>query len=697
MILTSGQLYDLLSKAKKKATQTGPRGGKFYVSTEGSKVYTGEPSVPPPSTRPPPVVHHFISAAPHSSAKTQSPVAVEANVEITKLPMKQKVVPAEQRFRPKTKSTPSSRVAVKEAMKRWPAYVCRSCRAVILPTFAKQTQRNRVLGVKPLVHTSKLGQVTVVGWQVHTEEEGVHETYNADSKAEAASLAEDLRQHFQEEEPWQKKDELIAVHKTVIEGESKHHTLLEPGAVQPEMVGKKLCPDCFGKHEVISREVTGRTAIKPTRESKAVARQRAKEQKQKERALEAALKKFPGKRTEAERQLVSEHEAIQNTRQRAEEEKRQQQRRAQGRKASEQVWIESQEQAALAKLRHYYRDRLIRQGKDPSDAAREAANLTDAELRKFQEEMARAHAKRREETIKQIETESGSRKVVPVVSGYEIEEHMERRRQGAPGGEERGIYEETLHPAEAKAAELLRTARLRERELEKEKGPAKEEKPKKRVDPFLKWLKEHAKAEARRIKRQQRKAKKGFGLFISLNKGPIWESAKTPEEAEYWRKEAEKDFPRRKPVSEPKKIKTEEPKKPPRDIDLELAHHLTHVFHHIDHWGGGARSMAHEPAFQHHWEEAHKLIQQGADAQDRHFDAVGKHHQKRADQLVPSPHLGVRRSESHMANRRYHSRMEGAANHLYHMPSIARELRTRISDSHGNPPSLYRLRRLTNN
>lgn len=657
MFLTSGQLYDLLSKAKKKATQTGPRGGKFYVSTEGSKVYTGEPSVTPPPTRPSPVVHHFISAAPHSSTKTQSPVSVEANVEITKLPMRQKVVPAEQRFRPKAKSTPSSRVSVKEMMKRWPAYVCRSCRAVILPTFAKDTKKNRVLEVKLLTHKDQLGKLHSVGWQVHTEEEGVRETYNTDSKAEAEALAEDLRQHFQEEEPWQKKDELLAVHKTVIEGESKHHTLLEVGDIQPEMIGKKLCPDCFGKHEVISREVTGRTeAPKPTRESRKAARQREQEQKQKARTLEGALKKFPGKRTEAEQQLVAEHEAIQNTRQRAEDEKRKQYRRAQGRKGSEEVWIESQEQAALAKLRHYYRDRLIRQGKEPAEAAREAANLSDAELRKFQDEMTRAHAKRREETIKEIEAESGGRRVVPVASGYEIEEHMERRRHGVAGGEERGIYKETFRPVEAKIADLLRTARLRERMEEKET--------------------------------QEKKTKKSLCVF--LNKA-IWESHKTPEEAEHWRKEAEKDFSHKPWSSEskPKKIKTEEPKKPPRDIDLELAHHLTHVFHHIDHWGGGARSMAHEPSFQHHWEEAHKLIQQGADAQDRHFDKVGKHHQGRADQLVPAQGLAGS-SESHMARRRYHSRMEGAANHLYHMPSIARQLRTRISDSHGNPPSLYR-------
>jgi hypothetical protein len=653
MFLTSGQLYDLLSKAKKKATQTGSRGGRYYVSTEGSKIYTGEPSVPAPSTRPLPTLHHFVSMAPHSSQKTQSPVSVEAEVEVTKLPMRQRVVPAEQRFRPKAKITTSSRASVQEAMKRWPAYVCRSCRAVILPTFAKDTKRNQVDKIESEVDEKGVPK----SWHVVTEEEGVKERYRAASKAEATQLSEDLRQHFRGEEPWQRRDDLIAVHQTKIEGEQKHSTLLEPGVVQPEMVGQKLCPDCFGKHEVISREVTGRTKIKHTAETRRVAHQKEKEQKQKERSIQIALKKFPGKRTQAEKQLVDEHEAIQRTRQRAEDERRKKEDNW-GKKKSEEVWIEGQEQAALMKLRHQYCDKLIREGKNRAEAGREAANLTNEELSKFQQEQVRAHGKRREDTIKEVEAESGSRHVIPVFYGHEIEEHMERRRHEAPGGEERGVYRETIHPVQAKISELLRTARMRERIEEKEESKGK-------------------------------KIKKSLCVF--LNKS-IYQSAKSPEEAAMHRKWAEEDFSAPSPKIEyGEGVAKPEPKsEPKRDIHLELAHHLTHVYHHIDR-GRASQSKAHEASFQHHWEAAHKLIQQGADSQSRHFDEVGRHHQRKADQLIPAQGLAGA-SEEHLAKRRYHSRMEGAASHLYHVPSIMRQLRTRISDSHGNVPSLYRLR-----
>jgi len=657
MFLTSGQLYDLLSKAKKKATQTGSRGGRYYVSTEGSKIYTGEPSVPAPSTRPLPTLHHFVSMAPHSSQKTQSPVSVEAEVEVTKLPMRQRVVPAEQRFRPKAKITTSSRASVQEAMKRWPAYVCRSCRAVILPTFAKDTKRNQVDKIESEVDEKGVPK----SWHVVTEEEGVKERYRAASKAEATQLSEDLRQHFRGEEPWQRRDDLIAVHQTKIEGEQKHSTLLEPGVVQPEMVGQKLCPDCFGKHEVISREVTGRTKIKHTAETRRVAHQKEKEQKQKERSIQIALKKFPGKRTQAEKQLVDEHEAIQRTRQRAEDERRKKEDNW-GKKMAGEVWIEGQEQAALMKLRHQYCDKLIREGKNRAEAGREAANLTNEELIKFQQEQVRAHGKRREDTIKEVEAESGSRHVIPVFYGHEIEEHMERRRHEAPGGEERGVYRETIHPVQAKISELLRTARMRER-IEEKEAP----------------------------KGRKRKIKKGLCLF--LNKS-IYQSAKSPEEAAQHRQWAKEDFSAPSPeIEKPREPKVEKPKEPERDIHMEAAHHLTHVFHHIDQ---ARHFQGHELSFHKHWEAARQLIKQGADPKSEHFDKVGRHYYGK---YVGLRLRGTRRLGSGerypgrlplpgsdgSGGQRLLGRLSSMADHLYHTPSAVRRLRNRIANSSGTP------------
>ena len=479
MLLSAAQLHDQLCKSKKKATHTGKLGGRYYISDTGKKVYTGEPPVErtvvvdretgkkihtgdlPAGEVDSPTLRHFIST-PHTSGDTQS--KVQAKVEVTKRAAEKEDLSL--RFRPKAKITSSSMASAKVAQRYWRAYRCRSCGAFILPTFADRTKWNRVLGVEyhPL-H----------GWVVNTEEEeGYHDSYPVSSRDEGLALAEDLKEYFHAQGPWQVAGEVLEVHKTKIEGQHKHVELLEPGEPPPDAVARKVCDDCYRHYEVVSRTTDpGRTKIKSTPESRAAARERRK----KERSLMMALKKDPKKRTPEERQMVSEHEAIEATRQREAKEREKEEKRTGKRREYEEAMFARQEQAALEKLRHQYKEKLIREKHmDPADAAEQAAKMTEEEAREFQLEQLKAASKRREETIKQLQEEHGGERVESYFDPGTLQAHVERRRHGLKGGEKHGGYRETLRPAEAAMAERARTAKLRERQKEaKKKGKGKKQ------------------------------------------------------------------------------------------------------------------------------------------------------------------------------------------------------------------------------
>lgn len=463
MILTATQLHDLICKAKKKATQTGKRGGRYYISSSGKKVYTGEPAAPVQEKKSP-ALKHFLST-PHTSTDTQSPV--QAQVEVTVLEPRQRVVPAELRFRPKAKQTPSSRVHVKIAQKRWRAYFCRSCRAAIIPQFADQTRWNKVRDVYPVEEKGE-----VKHWIVETEEEGSLEQYKFPNGAQARQFASDIREHFRDEGPWQRKDQIIQIAKTTLEGGHKHTEILEPGEPPPEAIAARVCDDCYRHNEVLSREVTGRTVIASTPASRKTARERKKLERQQERKLQAALKKDPQKRTPEQQQLVSQHEATELMRKRTAEEQAKEEAKTEKRKQYEEAMFEREEKAALEKIRHLYQQYLVKEkGMTPAKAAKEAAKLTPQEARDFQMQRLREHSERRAEKIKQLEKEHAGKRAEAFFDAGDLQAHMERRRQGMKGGEEHGAYRETLHPAEAAAAERARTARLRERqEQAKKKG-----------------------------------------------------------------------------------------------------------------------------------------------------------------------------------------------------------------------------------
>lgn len=98
-MLTAAQLFDLL-KAKKMATHTGPRGGRYYVSSSGEKVYVGK----------------------------------EAGIRLAPGPVDESLE-GEMHVRPERHviNWPTSRTVSKIAQERWPAYVCRSCHHPVVP------------------------------------------------------------------------------------------------------------------------------------------------------------------------------------------------------------------------------------------------------------------------------------------------------------------------------------------------------------------------------------------------------------------------------------------------------------------------------------------------------------------------------------------------------------------------------------
>lgn len=133
-------------------------------------------------------------------------------------------------------------------------------------------------------------------------------------------------------------------------------------------------------------------------------------------------------------------------------------------------------------------------------------------------------------------------------------------------------------------------------------------------------------------------------LFITLSKaaGEAFARPKTRAEAEYWKKEAEKDFSSLKPVhvEEHKESETIEPKP---DYRLQAAHHVA-AFHAQNNmhrsWAEGEgdttsrdqRRRAERAA--HHWKEASRLIGEGHVPTADHFRQIRVLHKKNFDKKL---------------------------------------------------------------
>jgi len=403
MLLTATQLYDLsldLVKAKKQATKTGPRGGRFYLTQTGEKIYPGEVKADPPL-----LLH--VASAPHLGKTHQ-------NVEVRIAPGKKE--PSEFKQRMQISPDRQSRRAYAQAQQssNWPAYFCRDCKSAIVPN------HDHPVTVKRAIKNPRTGKT-----ETHVEEILGHttEVMKVDSKT----------------------------------GEKKWISPPDPAAV-----AQKRCPDCYSKSEVLSREITGRTpALKPTKRSREVVRER----KSTEKRLQIVLAKPENKRTTEQQKIVDEHQAIASTKKRAEEARI----KAQGvptaeRREKEATWAENKETGAKAQLRDKFKNHLIKQGMDASEAELASLSLTDEDVREFQSQQAREKAAHRTETAKRVGEEVAGKEISRVVGLGDLLDLMARRRHGVSGSEEQhGLTVEGLKPVKAREAERLRTQRLRER------------------------------------------------------------------------------------------------------------------------------------------------------------------------------------------------------------------------------------------
>jgi hypothetical protein len=176
-MMTSSQLFDL-SKAKKMATHTGPRGGRYYISESGEKIYVGK----------------------------------EAGVKVAPGPVDPKLQGEMHARTPRhVINWPTSRTVTKIAQEKWPAYVCRSCRAPVVP------------------HHS-VGVMT----GIHTETHGV---------PEAKVITEEKEGVVTVKRKYEKVGETVRV-MTRKPGEEKFR--VEYGW-KPEWVATRLCDKCYEK------------------------------------------------------------------------------------------------------------------------------------------------------------------------------------------------------------------------------------------------------------------------------------------------------------------------------------------------------------------------------------------------------------------------------------------------------------------
>jgi len=423
-MMTAAQLYDLI-KARKMPTSLGKRGGHYYETTTGKRVYVGhaEEAVTQP-------LAHLIAITPHSSAMKQSKVG----------PIEVQVVPAQRRpkelsARPRASSRPKGGMGDV----RWKAFFCKNCGTSVSPHHDV-----------PVVH----------GFQVETDPKtGELSGHRTDELVKPVKERETLKVHLTS--PSGKKE--------VVEG------------YDPEAAAAKLCPTCFADNRVISRGPSKESSarVKLTQEEKSRAKEAAKERKQQQKELDKLTGKFPegvsleameklGKITSEQRQTLERHRATQAVASRVADDKAKAEERIATRQQREGTRLQHAEEEAQDQLRVKYHRHLMRVGHSEADATKMAQQASPQELAKFASEQTRAEADRAEATRKEIGKEIGGKRIPATVDLGAMLDHMIRRQHKLPGGEERGSYRETLYPSLGRREEEKRTERLRERKAEKE-------------------------------------------------------------------------------------------------------------------------------------------------------------------------------------------------------------------------------------
>lgn len=427
-MLTAAQLYDLI-KARKQPTRMGSRGGHYYETTTGKRVYVGhaEEGVTQP-------LAHVVALTPHSSAVKQSRTGpMEGPVSVTVLPPQRG--PRGLSARPKASSRPKGRLSDV----RWKAFFCKNCGTSVSPHYDV-----------PVVH----------GFQVETDPEtGKVSGHQTDEMVKPVKERETLKVHLTA--PSGKKE--------VLEG------------YDPEAAAAKLCPSCFADNRVISSKVTrGAAKLKLTPEEKVRAKEAAKERKQQQKELEKLTSKFPegvslavmeqqGKITSAQRKLIEGHRATQAVASRVADDKTKAEERIANRQVREGARLERAEDEAREKLRGSYQRHLEQTGHPEADAAKLAQQASPQDLAKFASEQSRFEADRAEATRKKLSEESQGKRIPVSIDVGAMLDHMIRRRLKLPGGEENAAFRETLmHPLTRRQEEEKRTERLRERMAEKE-------------------------------------------------------------------------------------------------------------------------------------------------------------------------------------------------------------------------------------
>jgi len=419
MLLTATQLFDLsvdLLKAKKEPNQTGPRGGRYYLSVTGEKIYPGKS---------PPLVVTNAMDVPHLSSD-------HGDVQVEIVPGK-KELPKEfqqvMRLRsPKTREDKRSARAFIQAQtsSHWPSYFCRSCKAIVLPEHNKPTVEVREIENPATGNKTRVEEVT--------------------ERKTAVTLL-----HTQGPKAGQRES-------------------IDPP--DPAAVAQKLCPECFEQHHVVVRKVVGKFAPPKPGEGSQL---RKEHEKALGKTLKQALKKEPHQRTEEEKRLVREHEAKQAVSTRAAEERI----KAEGVSTVERRERESNreaknEEAALKELREKYKTHLVRAGIPTNEAETQALGLSAKDARAFEQQLLQAHATRRSEIHHRMAEEGSGKKIARVVSIGDLQSFMDRRREGVKGSETaHAAYEEGLKPAQAKQKDVIRKERLREREREQAKKTEK--------------------------------------------------------------------------------------------------------------------------------------------------------------------------------------------------------------------------------
>jgi hypothetical protein len=431
-MLTTSELYDLV-KAKKLPTRLGKKGGHYYETQQGKRVYVGHADAVVNQQ-----VAHILALTPHSgtSQGPAGPVEVpvleakdQRKLALASLRRKRVRQPAAQRqvmhvASPKgLMAQRASKQHIHAQIERWPAFICRNCGTSVVPHF---------------------GVPQVEGLKVSSDPEtGAMKVEETGGKI-------------------QKVNEVLKVHITKPGGEAE---VVE--GYDPEMAAKKMCPECGKPAEKISSEIVLRdpgSKVKVTKEDRAASRARVKESREQEKRLKVALAKTQGKRTPEEQKLVDAHEARAAVGGRIAEDKRKAEQRQSSRKIREDAKIAAEENEALDVMRQKFREHLATQGVTTDEAEQRSQQATVQELAAFAHQLVRDEADRAEATRRQLSEESQGKRIPAVISVPEIAAHLQLRRQGLPEGENRAVFRETLlHHLTLRQEAEKRTERLRER------------------------------------------------------------------------------------------------------------------------------------------------------------------------------------------------------------------------------------------